>query len=174
MLHLDDDDHEDEARAPVLGPEQRLQHARDLAYRYLGKRDRSVREVRAHLERRDVDADSIETVIGELEEQGYLDDARFAQRFAEDRRRLDHWGAERIAERLRSHGIDRAHIDAAVALQDRDEELGIALQLLERRFSAPLPDDRTRERALGVLVRRGYELELAHDAIRAFERRDAA
>jgi regulatory protein len=170
VLHLDDDDHEDDARGPVLGPEQRLQHARDLAYRYLGKRDRSVREVRAHLERRDVDADTIETVIAELEDQGYLDDARYAQRFAEDRRRLDHWGAERIAERLRAHGIARSHVEAAVALQDREAELGVALSLLERRFSSPLPDDRSRERALGVLVRRGYELELAHDAIRAFDR----
>ena len=38
----------------------------------------------------------IDAVLGELCEQGYLDDARFAQRFAEDRRRLDGWGAERI------------------------------------------------------------------------------
>ena len=35
-------------------------------------------------------------------EQGYLDDARYAQRFAEDRRTLDAWGAERIERRLRT------------------------------------------------------------------------
>lgn len=162
------------ARVRALDPELRLQHARNLAYRHLGKRDRSVLEVRRHLEQRDVRPETIELVVGELEEQGYLDDTRYAQRFAEDRRRLDHWGAERIAERLRAVGISRAHIEAAVAAQDRDGALDVALALLERRFSAPLPDDRARERALGVLIRRGYELELAHDAIRAFERRAAA
>jgi regulatory protein len=166
------EDPEDRERA--LDPELRLQHARDLAYRHLGKRDRSVLEVRRHLERREIEPETVDTVVAELEDQGYLDDARFAQRFAEDRRRLDHWGAERIAERLRGHGIDRVHVEAAVTAQDRDEELNVALSLLERRFSPPLPDDRARERALGVLIRRGYELELAHDAIRAFERRAAA
>jgi len=158
----------------ALDPELRLQHARDLTYRYLGKRDRSVLEVSRHLERCEVEPETIDTVVAELEDQGYLDDARFAQRFAEDRRRLDHWGAERIAERLRAHGIGRGHIEAAITTQDRDAELDVALSLLERRFSPPLPDDRARERALGVLIRRGYELEFAHDAIRAFERRAAA
>ena len=43
--------------------------------------------------------------VAELREQGYLDDARFAQRFAEDRRTLDAWGAERIERRLRDAGV---------------------------------------------------------------------
>ena len=34
----------------------------------------------------------------------------------------------------------------------------------------PPADERGRERALGLLVRRGYALELAYDAVRAFER----
>jgi regulatory protein len=42
--------------------------------------------------------------------------------------------------------------------------------LLRRRFPTPPSDDRERTRALGVLLRKGYECELAHEAIRAFER----
>jgi regulatory protein len=34
-------------------------------------------------------------------------------------------------------------------------------------------DDRDRDRALSMLVRKGYDLELAYDAVRAYER-DAA
>ena len=41
-----------------------------------------------------------------------------------------------------------------------------ALALLRRRFPDPPATPRDCERALGVLVRKGYELELAHDAIR--------
>ena len=37
---------------------------------------------------------------------GYVDDARYAERFAEDRRRLDGWGAERIEQRLRALGVE--------------------------------------------------------------------
>ena len=48
------------------------------------------------------------------------------------------------------------------------------MALLRRRFRTRPADDRERERALGMLVRKGYELELAYDAVRAFERCRAA
>ena len=153
-----------------------LQRARDLAYRHLARRDRTVLEVHRQLEGRGVDPDLVERVVGELGELGYLDDARFARRFAEDRRRLDHWGAERIERRLRDLGVDREHIAAALR-QDDDEptELETAVALLRRRYGpAPLEEPRALERALGVLIRRGYELELAHDALRAHARGETA
>jgi regulatory protein len=105
-------------------------------------------------------------VLAELCEQGYLDDASYAQRFAEDRRRLDAWGAERIERKLLSLGIDRELIAAAVGQQDHAGELEAALEILARRFPEPPRTPRDRDRALGVLVRKGYDLELAHDALR--------
>jgi regulatory protein len=147
-----------------------LQHALDLSYRYLGHRDRTVAEIRRHLEAKRVESATIDEAVAELHEQGYLDDARFAQRFAEDRRTLDAWGAERIERRLRDAGVGSEHIEAALATQSADEARDAAIELLRRRLSGPPQDDRGRERALGLLVRRGYDLELAYDAVRAFER----
>ena len=46
-----------------------------------------------------------------LAEQGYLDDERFARLFAEDKRGLEQWGAERISQGLVARGIDRELID---------------------------------------------------------------
>jgi hypothetical protein len=60
----------------------------------------------------------------------------------------------------------REQIAAALAEQDTGEELEAALALLRRRFPDPPATPRDCERALGLLVRKGYELELAHDAIR--------
>jgi regulatory protein len=159
-----------EQEARLLDPESRLQHARDLAYRYLGHRDRTLAEMRRHLEHKRVEPATIDAVVAELEEQGYLDDARFAQRYAEDRRALDGWGADRIQRKLLAAGIDPGLVDAAVAGQDRGQELEAALLVLRRRFRAAPADDRERERALGLLVRKGYGLELAYDAVRALER----
>jgi regulatory protein len=147
-----------------------LQHALDLAYRYLGHRDRTVAEVRRHLDAKRVEPAVIDAAVAELHEQGYLDDARFAQRFAEDRRALDAWGAERIERKLRDAGVAAEHIEAALRTQSHDEAREAAIELLRRRLAAPPRDDRGRERALGLLVRRGYDLDLAYDAVRAFER----
>jgi regulatory protein len=158
----------------ALDPEARLQHALDLCYRYLGFRDRTVLEVRRHLESKRVEPDTIEQTVAELLEQGYLDDARFAQRFVEDRRTLDHWGNERIERKLLSHGVDADLIAAALHGPTPDgsshSELEAALAILTRRFRTPPETDRDRDRALGFLVRKGYELDTAYDAIRAYGR----
>ncbi|MGH2943067.1 MAG: hypothetical protein ACRDLN_09910, partial [Solirubrobacteraceae bacterium] len=52
-------------------------------------------------------------------------------------------------------------------------ELAAALELLRRRFGEAPAGDRERERALGMLVRKGYDPELACDAVHAFERAGA-
>ena len=147
-------------------PEVRLQHARDVAWHALNRREHTIADMVAVLTRKRVEPAVIEAVVGELCQQGYLDDARFAQRFADDRRRLDGWGSERIERRLRAAGIEADLIAAAVGTRDAGEELEAALALLQRRFPDPPAPPRECERALGVLVRKGYELELAHDAIR--------
>jgi regulatory protein len=154
-------------------PHDRLQHALDTAYRFLGRRDRTVAEVRERLEADAIDPEVVDEAIAELTRQGYLDDARYAHRFAEDRRTIDAWGAERIERRLLAVGVEPALIAAALGERGAAEELDAALTVLQRRFPQLPGSDRERERALGLLVRKGYDLELAYDAIRAYER-DAA
>jgi regulatory protein len=149
---------------------ERLQAALDLAYVHLGRRDRTVSEVRRHLVARGVAEPVVDEAIAELEGQGYLDDARYAQRFAEDRRTIDAWGPERIERRLLAVGVAPVMIEAALGARDVAEDLEAAVAVLRRRMARAPSSDRDRERALGVLVRKGYELELAYDAVRAFER----
>jgi regulatory protein len=147
-------------------PEVRLQHAREVAWTALNRREHTVAELARVLARKRVEPAVIDSVVGELCEQGYLDDASFAHRFADDRRRLDGWGAERIEQRLRALGVDAELVAAAVSTRDHEAEMEAALALLRRRFPDPPATPRDCERALGMLIRKGYELELAHDAIR--------
>ena len=139
----------------------------DVAYRFLAHRDRTVAEVRRHLEKKGVGEPDVERAVAELAAQGYLDDARYAQRFVEDRVSLDGWGSERIERRLVELGVEREHISAALRGRDFGTELDAAVALLRRRWRQPPADDRDRDRALGFLVRKGYDLEIAYDAVRA-------
>jgi regulatory protein len=150
-----------------------VERALQLAYKHLGPRDRTVAELRGHLEAKGIAESDVAAAVGELREQGYLDDARYAQRFAEDRRLLDGWGRDRIERKLREAGVPPELIAAALADQDLGTELEAAVDLLRRRRQAPLTDDRERERALAFLVRKGYDLDLAYDAVRAIEREGA-
>jgi len=146
------------------------ERALELAVGFLGRRDRTAAEIRRHLAAKDVGARATEAAVAELERMGYLDDARYARAFAEDRRALDAWGPERIERRLLELGVDREHVVAAIGERDGEFELEAALELLRRRCRAVPSNEREREQALGMLVRKGYELELAYDAVRAFER----
>ena len=152
---------------------ERLEHARAVAWRALDRRDRTELELRGILAGKRVAPEDANVVLGELLEGGFVDDAAFAVRFADDRRRLDAWGSERIARRLRELGVGAEHIAAAVGEQDRDDEVEAALELLRRRVPIVPSTPRERDRALGMLVRKGYELELAYDALRRYAGVDA-
>ena len=120
-----------------------------------------------------VEPDVVDEAIEELRHLGYLDDARYAQRFAEDRRTIDAWGAERIERRLLAVGVDPELIAAALGDAGRRRGARGRPRRPAPALRAAAGHDRERDRALGLLVRKGYELELAYDAVRAFER-DAA
>jgi len=147
--------------------EDRLQDALDRAYRYLVPRERSEHEMRSHLERVGVEADTVEDAVRALTELEYLDDARFAAHFAHDKRELEQWGTERIERRLTALGVDRDHVRSALADHDAGTELDRALELLRRRFPVPPGDRRSRDRALGALLRKGYEPDVALEALAA-------
>ena len=146
------------------------ERALELGLRHLNRRDRTEAELRRHLAAKEVGEAEADAAIAEIARMGYLDDARYARTFAEDRRNLDGWGAERIERRLLELGVDPDQVAAAIGARDGEGELEAALELLRRRFRVPPASERERERALGMLVRKGYELELAYDAVRAFER----
>ena len=126
-------------------------------------------ELRGLLERRQVAAETIEALLADLLEAGLLDDARYARIFAEDRRLLDRFGAERIERDLIRRGVDADLVAAALVDRPPEAELAAAASLLAERF-ATLADDRDRDRAWRLLVRRGYPPELAYEAVRARER----
>ena len=156
--------------AANLDADDRVRQALELAYRYLNRCDRTVEEVRRHLAGKGAEPDAVERSVEVLREQGYLDDARYARLFSHDKREFDHWGTDRIASTLVRHGVERALIEAALSERPPAEEFDRALALLRRRFPSPPTDRRERNRALGVLVRKGYDPELALEALSAHAR----
>ena len=171
-LDLGPEDGEPEPAAPPRRSE--MERAIDLAYKAVARRERTVAELRTALERRRVEPDAIEAAVEELTAAGFLDDACYAIRFAEDKRELAQWGSDRIARDLTRRGVTADLIDAALCDRTRQAELGTALILLEQRFPSPPADDRERDRAWRLLVRRGFAPELAYEAVRELERRPRA
>jgi regulatory protein len=151
-------------------PEDRVQRALELAYRQLNRRERTTAEMRGYLEGHEVDGSTVEAALELLVQERYLDDARYAQLFASDKRELEQWGGDRIRRTLLERGIGRELVEDVVSAAEPESELERALEILRRRFPEPPRERRDRDRALGVLIRKGYDSELALDALSAYAR----
>ena len=147
-----------------------MQEALERAFRFIAKRERTVAQVSARLERDGIPAPIITEVVAQMVSDGYLSDQRCAALYAEDRRVIDGWGNERIITNLREAGISSEIIESVVGSRDHADQVGDAIRVLDQRIGVKPSDERERERALGMLARRGYSLEIAYDAVRAFER----
>lgn len=156
-----------------MGPT--LQETLQEAFAYLEPRERTVAEVRTRLTALPgASHELVDAALGQLREWGHLDDDRYARCFAEDRRNLDNWGSQRICRRLEELGIPAEIAHSASQPEDREQELEMALQLLRRRIKVLCAEDpRSRKRALDMLVRRGYDWDLAYSALRRFEQHAA-
>jgi regulatory protein len=145
------------------------QGAFEVGLAALRRKERTGAELAELLERRGYDAGEVDAALARLTEAGVVDDERFANRFAEDKRELGGWGAERIREALAARRVPEALIDAALEEDSQAAQLERARRLLARR-AQPLVDDSDRARALGFLTRRGYGYEVAYEAVRAAAR----
>jgi regulatory protein len=150
----------------------RSQEAFERGLAALRRRERGTAELAGWLAERDFAPAEVGTAIARLTEVGELDDRRFAERYADDKRELRGWGPERIREALAARGIARELIDSALRGDDHGEQLTRATALLAKR-GQPLLSDAERNRALAFLTRRGYDYELAYEAIRREERKAA-
>lgn len=140
-----------------------------LALQALGHKERTEGELAEWLRDRGVEEAEVEDVLVRLLDSGGLDDADFARRFAEDKRELKGWGPERIREALEARRVASEHIGAALAADDEESQLDRAtLALAERGLTCV--SDEERARALGLLARRGFPLEVGYAAIRRVER----
>jgi regulatory protein len=144
----------------------------ELALRALSYKERTESELRAWLSERGVGEAEVAEVLALLAEAGAIDDESFARRYAEDKRELAGWGPDRIRQALQARGVAREQIEAALAGDDEAKQLERAVALLESR-ELRCASEPERDRALRLLVRRGYPLELAYEAVRVAERASA-
>jgi regulatory protein len=150
----------------------RAPDAFEAALAALGRKERTGAELAAWLCQRGFEPDQVESAIARLVDAGELDDERFAQRFAEDKRELRGWGAERIREALAARGLGPRIVESALAADSQADQVARAGELLARRGQA-LATERDRANALGYLTRRGYDYELAYEAVRLAGRQAA-
>ncbi|HET9049497.1 MAG TPA: regulatory protein RecX [Chiayiivirga sp.] len=131
---------------------------RRKALELLTRREHSRRELTRKLAARGVESTTAQAVVDALAENGWQDDARFADALVRARVASGH-GPIRIRAELQQHGLAGEFIQAALETSETDWK-GLARALLQRRFGAsPTRDRKEIARRGAFLQRRGFDLE---------------
>lgn len=134
----------------------------------LGRRARSVGELREKLHARDYAPEDILAAITFLEKNNLIDDAQFAHAYAQDKVRIYRRGRHRIAMELIRKGVDKEIVQAATKLINASDELEAAQSLLKGRERSwqKLTDRQRFERSVALLQRRGFSGSVIREALR--------
>jgi regulatory protein len=136
------------------------------ALNLLGYRARSEAEIRDRLGRYGYAGETIDAVVGRLEELGYLDDAEFARLKAREKARR--YGPRRVSAELRKSGVGEELAREVVEEEFAGRsEVGEARSAAARRYNGRGSDAEAR-RVYGFLVRRGYSAEVCAQVAREF------
>ena len=124
-------------------------------------------ELRRKLSRRGYSDEQTEAALTRLSELHYLDDQSFAIGLV--RRRGAVRGPMALSAELAARGVDRVHVDAALAGFDAEAQLAAATRLAERLYARkPQADYRDMLNEVGSkLMRRGFSANVVRAACRA-------
>lgn len=137
------------------------------AMAYCAKGEKCEHDVAEKLQEWGADASDIQPIIDHLVEERFVDNARYARAYANDKLRFNQWGRRKISIMLASKRVDRADIDAALTALADDVYYQALVDLLTAKARATKFDDpyRLRMTIFAHAVRRGFEPSLINEAL---------
>ena len=140
----------------------------ERALRFLGARAHGSAELRRKLARNnELSANDLDTVIAECQRLGLLDDAIFAENYAQELAQRGS-GTRRIRQMLKQKQLDNDDIDAALsAFADPEDEVTRALAVGERKLrslKSELP--KKKQQLIRFLSARGFSAPAVYEAAR--------
>lgn len=149
----------------------RTVNAYQQALRLLTGRDYTVAAMTGKLRLRGCDEADILLTIERLQQERFLDDRRYAERFVESARQSGKYVGYRLRLELRRRGLNKELIDSVTTdCHDLQSEYAMAFELVSRRypsFSGPKSEAGEKRRIAGFLQRRGFSSALIRSVIMA-------
>jgi regulatory protein len=140
------------------------------ALRLLTSRDYTELRLREKLGKREFCTPHIDAALVRLVSEGWVDDRRFAERFAESALASARYYGPRLRQEMRRRGVSKEIVSEVLCrvCEDHDEADDIR-QIMSRRFSAfsfSTASDKEKRRTVGFLQRRGFGLSAIMQVLR--------
>jgi regulatory protein len=123
--------------------------------------ERCIREVEQKLKDLTVQRKKIPGIINQLQNEGYLNEERFAKAFAGGKFRLNKWGRHKIEFEMKIRGIPELMIQEGLAEIDETEYLQTLKELIAHKFNEIKSDKNVniREKIINFAFGKGYEMK---------------
>jgi regulatory protein len=141
---------------------QTVERAKRQAYRYLAYRSQTRRELRDRLQGLGYTVEVIDNVLRALEDEGYVDDHKFALNWARYRLQSKPTGRRRLAWELQKRGVPFESVEEVLReVYTEFDEVTLAEQAVLKRLRSKggLQSARERQRCVRSLLALGFEAE---------------
>ncbi|MEX0721915.1 MAG: RecX family transcriptional regulator [Balneolaceae bacterium] len=134
--------------------------AREYMFRILSRRDHSRKELKTKAYKKGFSGDFVDEILDELEQKEYIDDFKFAFKYASDKFEFNEWGPYKIKTELFKKGISNKVIEAVINKTFEKDKINENLEKLvlkkKKRFQR-VPAEKRRKKVFDFLMRKGYD-----------------
>lgn len=142
--------------------ENDFDRAQKMVFRYLSYRDRSVKEIRDYLSRKQFSQELSDEIVAYLLEHKFLDDKSFAYNWVEYKKQCGR-GPRKISFELYKKGIDKSLIEAAIEEQFKADDVDEIIQDLivrkRRSLKKGIKPFEQKQKIYAFLASRGYNFD---------------
>lgn len=139
-----------------------LSKIKNYAFRFLGIRNHSSRELRLKLIKKKFPLELIDEAISELIANNFIDDTKFAKQFVDEKLTKGKFGPNKIKSELIRKGIERKIIDELILSIDTKSSYQNALNLARKKYHTIKEKDRnkSKQKIFNFLHTKGFDSEL--------------
>lgn len=137
--------------------------ALDKALTYITATQKTEKQIRDYLQKKGYVPAVVEYVIEKMRGYNFLNDGAYAQDYVNE---VSHKkGGKLIKMELRKRGVSEEEIDAAISSVSVEEQTQSALQILQKYLRYKDKDQATLQKAFRYLLSKGFDYEIAKDAL---------
>lgn len=134
--------------------------AREYMFRILSRRDHSRKELKDKAYKKGYSGSFIDEILDEFEQKEYINDHKFAEKYAADKFEFNDWGPYKIRTQLFKKGISKAVTERVINNTFGDQAIKESmLTLITKRKKRYLrePEEKRRKKVFDYLMRKGYD-----------------
>lgn len=137
-----------------------------LALKYTSSRLISSHKLRDYLRGKDIDEDSINMIIDELEENGIINDKLYLEYYISDKMNLNLWSKKQIYFELLKIGFKGNEVDIFLEDYTRADEVKVIKETIE---SKKLISRKGKDKTISYLARKGFNYDLINSVLYEYE-----